>query len=71
MYCSSKCSEYPCQRLKGLDNRYKTKYGMSMIENLENLKTKGVREFIRQEKKRWVKGDKIFCVHKKTYYPLG
>ena len=28
------CAEYPCRRLKALDKRYRTKYGMSMIENL-------------------------------------
>jgi hypothetical protein len=70
-YCSDKCPEFPCMRLKNLDKRYKTKYGMSMIENLANIKIKGVREFILQEEKRWIKGDKIFCVHKKTYYSPG
>jgi hypothetical protein len=71
IYCSDKCPEYPCARLNRLDKRYKTKYGMSMLENLENIRDKGIREFIRQEEKRWIKGDRIFCVHKKTYYPMG
>ena len=41
---------------------------MSMIENLENIEKKGIRKFIEQEKKRWIKKGKIFCVHDKKYY---
>ena len=67
-FCSDKCEKYPCQRLKSLDKRYRTKYGMSMIENLENIRKNGIRKFINKEKKRWIKGNKIFCVHNKKYY---
>lgn len=28
------CAVYPCKRLKALDKRYRTKYHMSMLENL-------------------------------------
>jgi hypothetical protein len=66
-YCSEKCVKFPCQRLTNIDKRYRTKYGMSMIENLNFIKDNGIREFIENEKKRWVKEDKIFCVHKKKY----
>ena len=48
-----KCEKYPCTRLKNLDKRYRTKYGMSMIENLENIKKLGIREFVKNEKVRW------------------
>jgi len=33
------CSDYPCRRLKDLDERYRTKYHMSMIENLYFIKS--------------------------------
>ncbi|PIP06949.1 MAG: GNAT family N-acetyltransferase, partial [Syntrophobacteraceae bacterium CG23_combo_of_CG06-09_8_20_14_all_50_8] len=33
-YCFG-CDTFPCAKLKHLDNRYRTKYGMSMIDNLE------------------------------------
>ena len=33
------CERFPCERLKRLDKRYSTKYGMSMIENLIILKS--------------------------------
>lgn len=47
------CSRYPCTRLKQLDKRYKLKYGMSMLENLNSIKETGIRNFIRQQKKVW------------------
>lgn len=51
-YCFM-CSRYPCRRLKQLDKRYRTKYGMSMIDNLENIRKSGIRSFVRSEKLRW------------------
>lgn len=66
-FCSPKCEKFPCQRLKNLDKRYRTKYDMSMIENLNMIKDKGIREFLKKQKKKYVKGKKIFCVHKKEF----
>ena len=65
-FCSDKCGKYPCKRLKNLDNRYRTKYGMSMIENLENIKKLGIRKFVRNEKSRWKckKCRSVICVHR-------
>ena len=70
-FCSNKCEKFPCQRLKNLDKRYRTKYDMSMIENLEFIHKKGIRYFIKREKERWIKNNKIFCVHKKEYYEIN
>ena len=69
-YCSDKCEKFPCKRLKNLDKRYRNKYEMSMIENLENIEKLGIRKFIEKEKKRWIKGNQIYCVHNKQYYPI-
>lgn len=69
-YCSDKCEKFPCKRLNNLDKRYRMKYGMSMIENLENIKKLGIRKFIEKEKKRWTKRNQIFCVHNKQYYSI-
>ncbi len=69
-YCSPKCKKYPCVRLKKLDKRYKTKYCMSMINNLNDIEKNGIRSFLKQEEKRWIKGNKIFCVHDKKYYEI-
>jgi len=66
-YCF-KCEKFPCSRMKHLDKRYRTKYGMSMIENLETIKQFGIRYFIKQEKERWTcsKCGGIICVHKEN-----
>ncbi len=51
-FCTS-CDHYPCKQLKGLDKRYRTKYHMSMIENLEIIKTKGLDAFLKQQETKW------------------
>lgn len=43
---------------------------MSMIENLEFINRHGIRKFTKHEDKRWIKGNKIFCVHNKDYYNI-
>ncbi len=64
-YCSG-CEEFPCTRLVRLDKRYRTRYGMSMIENLEQIRKYGIRHFISKEKKRRACPEcgTIICVHK-------
>jgi len=60
------CEKYPCARLKRLDKRYRTKYGMSMIDNLEYIKLFGLERFIQNEEKKWacpVCGAGL-CVHR-------
>lgn len=69
-FCSPKCTKFPCTRLKNLDKRYKTKYNMSMIDNLKAIEKKGIREFIRKQKKKYIKKNKILCVHNKKLYDL-
>ncbi len=70
-YCSTQCEKFPCIRLKNLDKRYRTKYQMSMLENLQFIEEFGIRKFTEHEKERWMKEDKVFCVHKKTYFQVG
>ncbi len=47
------CSQFPCKRLKQLDKRYRTKYGMSMIENLQFIKAEGMDAFLLKQEKQW------------------
>ncbi|HII07925.1 MAG TPA: DUF3795 domain-containing protein [Methanotrichaceae archaeon] len=63
-YCFG-CNSFPCARLRNLDKRYRTKYGMSMIDNLEKIRKLGIRQFIRSEKERWrcPKCGEMLCVH--------
>lgn len=46
------CDKYPCRRLRQLDKRYKTKYNMSMIENLEFIRSFGAEAFVELENSR-------------------
>jgi hypothetical protein len=62
VYCYE-CEEYPCERLQRLDKRYREKYGMSEIENLNIIKEKGIDSLMESEKKKWVNKDGILCVH--------
>jgi len=59
------CDKFPCSRLKQLNKRYKTKYNMSMLENLEDIRDKGIKEFIKQENIKWrcAKCAGLICVH--------
>ncbi len=47
------CPSFPCERLRNLDKRYRTKYGVSAIENLREIKTLGVDVFLEREKSKW------------------
>jgi hypothetical protein len=67
------CDNFPCKNLKHLDTRYRTKYNMSMIENLGNIKTNGITKFISNEKTRWSCSEcgGTICVHKGYCYRCG
>lgn len=58
------CDKYPCKRLRALDKRYRTKYHMSMIENLNVIKEKGMAAFLKAEEVKWrcqICGGTICC----------
>ena len=67
------CQEFPCDQLTHLDKRYRAKYHMSMVKNLQNIKSSGLRHFIRNEKKRWTCPEcgGIICVHKPQCLSCG
>lgn len=47
------CAEFPCKKLRQLDDRYRKKYGVSMIDNLDEIRKLGIHEFIKTERERW------------------
>ena len=65
-YCNT-CNDYPCKNLAHLDKRYRAKYEMSMIENLNMINESGIRKFILNEDEKWKcrKCGEYYCVHKK------
>lgn len=71
-YCFA-CDKYPCSKIKNLDKRYRAKYGMSMIENLNNIKEIGIRKFTIKEKQKWIcsKCGNIICVHRDVCLVCG
>lgn len=72
-FCSDKCEKYPCKRMKNLDIRYRTRYGMSMLENLENIKKLGIRVFVKNEESRWkcTKCGNTLCAHRNFCLKCG
>lgn len=64
-FCSTQCEQFPCDRLRNLDKRYRLKYGMSMLENLAKIENEGIRKFLKSEKTRWICGGcgGKLCVH--------
>ncbi|MFC2023966.1 DUF3795 domain-containing protein [Chloroflexota bacterium] len=67
------CAEYPCKRLRQLDKRYRTKYIMSMIDNLNSIQEIGLTAFVEKEKERWrcSKCGGVICVHRGHCYSCG
>jgi len=64
-FCNN-CEKYPCQRLKQLDKRYRTKYRMSMMDNLESIRNIGLDKFVGKENQRWICPNcgGMLCVHR-------
>ena len=48
-YCYE-CKDFPCKSLKNLDNAYRERYNMSMINNLEYMKENGIKKFLQEHK---------------------
>ena len=43
------CGEYPCKDINRMDKRYSQFYRMSVKDNLEFIKEKGIKEFIKDQ----------------------
>lgn len=64
-FCND-CDEMPCRRLKQLDTRYRTKYGMSMIANLKEIKERGMDAFLSHQAEKYTCNTcgGLICVHR-------
>jgi hypothetical protein len=71
-YCGS-CNQFPCKRLKSLDKRYRGKYHMSMIENLQAIKRVGLETFEQTEAEKWKCPNcgSLVCVHREKCLVCG
>jgi hypothetical protein len=64
IYCYE-CKDSPCHELKTIDKRYRERYRMSMIENLNFIREKGIDKFLLSERKKWQCGNcsEFICCH--------
>ncbi len=71
-YCYQ-CPDYPCDNLKHIDKRYTTLYRMSMIENLEYIKQRGVERLLEREKDKWrcPECGGVICCHNGICFNCG
>ena len=67
------CGEFPCENLEKLDKRYRTRFNMSMIENLRFIKEHGMDKFLKQQEERYgcPECDGVICVHDRKCYSCG
>ena len=64
------CPDYPCSRLRRLDDRYTSKYNVSIIENLNFIREHGKEKFLKTQKEKYqcpTCGGTI-CVHTNVCY---
>jgi hypothetical protein len=67
------CESFPCENLSKLDGKYKSKYHVSLIENLKKMKEVGLEEWIKEQEKLYECpecGGEI-CVHESKCFDCG
>lgn len=71
-YCYE-CSDFPCEKLRKLDRRYRTFFRMSMIENLQFIKEHGIQKFLIREQEKWKCSDcgETICCHNGVCFNCG
>ena len=67
------CEDMPCKQLAKLDELYRARYGMSMVENQKMMQQKGIDEFLRSqaEKYRCPGCGDVVSVHDGKCYACG
>jgi hypothetical protein len=71
-YCYE-CPTFPCKRLSTLDKRYRTRYRMSEIENLQRIRDEGIASFLKAEEAKWrcPECGGTVCCHNGICYDCG
>ena len=67
------CDDMPCENLDRIDRRYRKRYDMSMVENLVELKEKGMKKFldIQEDRYKCPKCGDVISVHDRKCYACG
>jgi hypothetical protein len=63
-------SDFPCEKLQKLDETYKKRYRMSMIENQQYIRDYGMDKFLEKEEQKWKCPDchSTICCHNGICY---
>ena len=67
------CTDMPCRKLAHLDDHYRARYGMSMLENQKMIKEKGMGAFLKSQAEKYACtscGD-LVSVHDGKCYVCG
>jgi len=64
------CEKFPCQMIRQIDKRYTTRYSLSLIKNLYEVKKYGKKEFLKNQEKLLIKPEGILCIHDNKIYPF-
>ncbi len=67
------CPDFSCDRLKAIDKRYRERYRMSMLENLEFIRDHGIEAFLKKEEEKWRCPDcsGTICCHNGICFDCG
>ena len=68
------CDNLPCENfINRLERRYRKRYNMSMVENLQELKEKGMETFLKNQERRYrcPKCGDVISVHDRKCYACG
>ena len=68
-YCYE-CADFPCERLKHLDERYRRNYDYSMIDTLRDIKSNGVESVLKAQRERHQcpRCGGVICIHNGKCY---
>jgi ribosomal protein L32 len=67
------CPDFPCAPLKTLDDRYKSRYRNSMIENSVFIRENGLQSFLEEQAKTWKCQNcgEMICCHNGVCFNCG
>ncbi len=67
------CEKYPCRRIRQLDTRYRNRYGLSNMENMQMIMRDGINRFLDFEKEKWScrSCGAILCMHRRECEQCG
>ena len=67
------CSNFPCDPLKTIDGRYKSRYRMSTIDNSRFIKENGMQSFLEEQEKQWKCPNcgEMICCHNGICFNCG